>query len=54
MVLPFGLGGFLLVASPGYLDKFTQSPLGFMLLAVGAGLLVAGGLWLRKVVSFKF
>ncbi|MFT4471284.1 type II secretion system F family protein [Arthrobacter sulfonylureivorans] len=54
MVLPFGLGGFLLVASPGYLDKFTQSPLGFMLLAVGAGLLVAGGLWLRKVVSFTF
>ncbi len=54
MVLPFGLGGFLLVASPGYMDKFTQSPLGFMLMGVAALLLITGGLWLRKVVSFKF
>lgn len=54
MVLPFGLGGFLLVASPGYMDKFTQSPLGYAMMAVSAVLLVTGGLWLRKVVSFKF
>jgi tight adherence protein B len=54
MVLPFGLGGFLLVASPGYMDKFTQSPLGFMLMGLAAVLLITGGLWLRKVVSFKF
>jgi tight adherence protein B len=54
MVLPFGLGGFLLVASPGYMDKFTQSPLGYALIGISVVLLVAGGLWLRKVVSFKF
>jgi tight adherence protein B len=54
MVLPFGLGGFLLVASPGYMDKFTESPLGYVLMAVSGLLLVTGGLWLRKVVSFKF
>lgn len=54
MVLPFGLSGFLFVSSPGYLDSFTQSPLGFSLLFVAGALLVAGGLWMRKVVSFKF
>jgi tight adherence protein B len=54
MVLPFGLSGFLLVSSPGYLDRFTQSPLGFSLLATAGVLLLTGGLWLRKVVSFKF
>ncbi|WP_237740705.1 type II secretion system F family protein [Crystallibacter crystallopoietes] len=54
MVLPFGLGGFLLVASPGYMNAFTESPLGYLLIGVSGLLLVTGGLWLRKVVSFKF
>lgn len=54
MVLPFGIGAFLLVASPGYMDKFVQSPLGFTLIGLAAVLLITGGLWLRKVVSFKF
>jgi tight adherence protein B len=54
MALPFGIIAFLLIANPGYLAKFTQSIIGYGLMGVAAVLLVVGGLWLRKVVSFKF
>jgi tight adherence protein B len=54
MALPFGIIAFLLIANPSYLAKFTQSIIGYGLMAVAAVLLVVGGLWLRKVVSFKF
>jgi tight adherence protein B len=54
MALPFGVGGFLMFSNPGYMAKFTQSLLGYGLLGAGVVLLVVGGLWLRKVVSFKF
>jgi len=54
MALPFGIVAFLLIASPGYLVKFTESLIGYILIAVAALLLVVGGLWMRKVVSFKF
>jgi tight adherence protein B len=54
MVLPFGLGGILLVISPGYMNPFVETPIGLVLMGVSAVLLVLGALWLRKVVSFKF
>jgi tight adherence protein B len=54
MVLPFGIGGFLMITNPGYLVKFTQSLVGYGLLVVAAVLLVVGGLWLRKTVQVKF
>lgn len=54
MVLPFAVGGALVVISPGYLNAFVESPLGLLLLAASAVMLTIGGLWLRKVVSFKF
>lgn len=54
MVLPFGIGGFLMFSNPEYLAKFTQSAMGYALIVAGVVLLVIGGLWLRKVVSFKF
>jgi tight adherence protein B len=54
MALPFGIAGFLLVANPAYMLKFTQSLLGYGLLVASVALLVIGGLWLRKVVTFKF
>ena len=54
MVLPFGVGGFLLVASPGYMTAFTESLLGYGLLGVSVLLLVAGALWLRKTVQVTF
>ena len=54
MVLPFGVGGFLLVANPSYMAKFTESLLGYGLLGVSAVLLVVGALWLRKTVQVTF
>ena len=54
MLLPFGVGGFLLVANPGYMAKFTGSLIGYGMLVVSGVLLVVGGLWLRKTVQVKF
>ncbi|MBC7517553.1 MAG: type II secretion system F family protein [Microbacteriaceae bacterium] len=52
--LPFVVIGILLMTSPAYIAKFVQSPLGFVLMGVSVVMLVIGGLWLKKVVSFKF
>jgi tight adherence protein B len=54
MVLPFGITGFLMVSNPGYIGKFTESPIGYALIIVSLVLLVAGGFWLRKTVRIKF
>jgi tight adherence protein B len=54
MVLPFGVGGFLLMSNPGYLAKFTASVVGYGLLLAAVVLLVTGALWLRKTVQVKF
>ena len=54
MALPFGIAGFLLVANPEYMMKFTESVIGYCLIVASVLLLIIGGLWLRKVVSFKF
>lgn len=54
MVLPFGLSGLLLAINPGHMTLFIKSPLGFLLMGIAGVLLLVGGLWLRKVVSFKF
>ncbi|MFD1506681.1 type II secretion system protein F [Georgenia yuyongxinii] len=54
MLLPVGIVGFLSLTSRSYLAAFTQSPLGYALMVLGAVLLLVGGVWMRKVVSFTF
>ena len=54
MALPFGVLAFLGITNPAYLAKFTESLAATAMIAVGVFLLIVGGLWLRKVVSFKF
>jgi tight adherence protein B len=54
IALPFGIAGFLMFSNPEYMGKFTQSLFGYGLIGASVVLLVIGGLWLRKVVSFKF
>lgn len=54
MGLPFGILGFLSISNPSYIAKFTQSLLGYGMIAAAVVLLIVGGLWLRKVVNFKF
>ena len=54
MALPVGVLGFLSLSNPSYVARFTESLVGYALIAAGVLLLVIGGLWLRKVVSFRF
>lgn len=54
MLLPFGVGGFLLLTNPAYLAPFIETPIGYVLLGISASLLLLGGLWLRKTVEVKF
>ncbi len=54
MVLPVGIAGFLLMSNPSYMAKFTESLIGYGLIAASAILLIVGGLWLRKSVQVKF
>src|SRR3954454_4704719 len=54
MALPFGIGGFIGLTNPGYLAGFTESVVGYGMLALAALLLVVGGFWLKKMVSIRF
>ena len=54
MMLPLVITGALMLMSPGYMDPMVQTPLGLAMIGVAALLFTAGGLWLRKVVQFKF
>ncbi|WP_418606646.1 type II secretion system F family protein [Georgenia sp. SUBG003] len=54
MLLPVGIVGFLTVANPEYIGRFTESILGYGLIIVAIVLLLVGGIWLRKTVNIKF
>jgi tight adherence protein B len=54
MALPFGIIGFISASNPGYLSKFTESLLGYGMLAVSAVMLLAGAVWLKKTVTIRF
>lgn len=54
MMLPVGVTGFLTLINPSYLGKLTHNAVGWAMIATAVILITVGGLWLRKVVSFKF
>jgi tight adherence protein B len=54
MALPFGIAGFIWLTNRPYLEHFTESAIGWGMLAVAVVLLVGGGLWLKKMVSIRF
>jgi tight adherence protein B len=54
MALPFAVVGILSLTSPSYIAQFGQNVAGYGMIAAGAVMLTIGGLWLRKIVSFKF
>ncbi len=54
MLLPLVITVALMLMSPGYMNPMVQTPLGLAMIGVAALLFTAGGLWLRKVVQFKF
>jgi tight adherence protein B len=54
MALPVGIAGFLGVTNPSYLAPFTESLLGYGLMAFCVVLFIVGGVWLRNTVRIKF
>jgi tight adherence protein B len=51
VTMPFAIGVIISIVSPGYLQPLFHSPLGLMLLGVGAVLLLVGGLILKKMIT---
>jgi tight adherence protein B len=54
MSLPFGIIGFISMTNPSYLAKFTESIVGWGMLAVASVMMLVGGLWLRSTVRITF
>lgn len=54
VALPFGVAGFLSIASPAYISKLFTDPLGWMMLAAGAVMMSIGSFWLYKIINLKF
>lgn len=53
MALPFVVAIFLMIASPKYIAQMI-SPIGFIMLGVGAVMMIIGGIWLYKIINLKF
>lgn len=53
-LLPLAMFAFMTIANPAYIGELTSSLFGIVLLAVGAGLMVAGGFWLRRIVRLVY
>lgn len=54
MLLPFVVGGFLLLTNPSYLLPLVQHPVGIGLMVVGVIMLIVGGVWMNKAVTVEF
>lgn len=54
MALPVVVIGILSLTSPSYIAQFGQSIYGFGLIGLMVVMMTIGGLWMRKVVTFKF
>jgi tight adherence protein B len=52
--LPFAIIGFISMTNPHYLHKFTESLMGYAMLASAAVLMLIGGFWLKKTVAIRF
>jgi len=52
-LLPFALGGFLYVGSPGYLDPLFTDPIGHIAIGVALIMIALGFIVIRKIVDIK-
>jgi tight adherence protein B len=53
VALPFVVAIFLMIASPKYIGQLI-SPMGFILIGVGAVMMAIGSFWLYKIINLKF
>jgi len=54
MLLPTGITAFLMLSNPKYIGSLTTNIVGWGMIVAAVVFMTVGGLWLRKVVSFKF
>jgi len=54
MMLPIGITAFLMISNPHYIGALATNIVGWAMIAAAVIFMTVGGLWLRKVVSFKF
>jgi tight adherence protein B len=54
VALPFVMAVLISSANPDYLAPLWEETAGRVMLAVAAGLLVVGGLWLRRIVRPEY
>ena len=54
MALPFVVIGFISMANPGYMARFTEGVVGYGMIAVASVLLLVGAFWLKKTVAIRF
>ena len=52
-ILPFAMGGFLWATNPDYIGTLFESTFGIVALIAGSLLMLAGGIWLRKIVNIE-
>ncbi|HEX9087834.1 MAG TPA: type II secretion system F family protein [Arthrobacter sp.] len=52
--LPVLIIGVLAIISPSYIASFGSSVIGWAMVAAGAIMMTVGGLWMKKIVTFKF
>jgi len=53
-VLPLGVGGWVRMSNPEYLDAMTGETLGKFMMGGAVLMLLTGGLWLKKLVNVEF
>ncbi|POH60721.1 type II secretion system F family protein [Arthrobacter glacialis] len=54
VALPFVMALMLMVVNPTYLGVLFTNPVGWVMLAVGAVMMIIGSLWMRKTIQIKF
>jgi tight adherence protein B len=54
LALPFVVVGGISITNPSYMDELFNTRTGNILIAIAGGLLLIGGIWVRKVVQPKF
>ncbi|HUP16953.1 MAG TPA: type II secretion system F family protein [Acidimicrobiia bacterium] len=52
-ILPFAMGGFLFASNPEYIGTLFSTTFGIVALIAGGLLMIAGGIWLRKIVDIE-
>jgi Flp pilus assembly protein TadB len=53
IALPVLIAGWLFITAPSYMRPLYTTPIGLAMLALAAGLVVAGGFWMRKVIKVE-